>query len=477
MLGIRASLLLARWCAMAVLATSLAGCGKDRRDALIMRNGTTLQGTLASCDAKGCTLDGKPYPRQGIDWIGLAVGDAAPPKVAHPETDEEHLRDGSVRSAQLLSIDAGTVVVASASLPRAQVAFIHLARPSAASALPRVGGGPGALKDKVPPPSYEWHGHVTLESTMDQPRWGRHRWVAEYELRLQETPNTSSCYQPGTTCFALNDIGPLALSYTYSADQDWDRGSDAPPRDVHMHGLASGRITEFDRWGNSPSGGLGVRGDVLRMDEPKPPVSVPTSFANWGEINAFFELPPIIRPGRYQIIVSAQGSPAAQRQLYRGIEKTGGARNSFGGPYGADSEFLNYVPAGVPPGTLSIYGFLDNPDQAEVRGAYSVSVTAPDPAKGDPPMLSYRWEFTRSRRAADPSNANANASPPADDCAGSLATLASTRDQNCSALAAATARCKRDVTSCSEQLGGLQRACDNATMDYQQRSAACASRK
>jgi hypothetical protein len=204
---------------------------------------------------------------------------------------------------------------------------------------------------------------------------------------------------------------------------------------------------------------------------------VPTSFANWGEINAFFELPPVVRPGRYEIIISAQGSPAAQRQLYRGIEKTGGARSYSSGPYAAENDFLNYMPAGVPPSTLVIYGYLNNPDQAEVRGAYTRPATKPDPALGDPPMLSCRWEFTRSRRAADPGNANANGSPPADDCAGSLATLASTRDQNCSALAAATARCKREVTSCFEQLGGLQRACDNATVEYQQRSAACAPHK
>jgi len=132
----RVSLLLVRWFAVAALAIPLAGYGKDKNDLLIMRTGAKLQGALAGCDAKSCTLDGKPYLRQAIDWIGLAVGDAAPPKVDHPETDEEHLHDGSVRSAQLLSIDAGTVLVASGSLPRDQVAFIHMARPPAASVPP-----------------------------------------------------------------------------------------------------------------------------------------------------------------------------------------------------------------------------------------------------------------------------------------------------------------------------------------------------
>jgi hypothetical protein len=133
---LRASVLLMHWAAVAAVAISLAGCGKDRRDALILRDGTKLQGTLTGCDAKGCTLDGKTYPRPAIDWIGLASGDEAPPKVEHPEADEEHLRDGSVRTARLLGVDARAVVVASASLPRAQVAFVHLARPSAASVPP-----------------------------------------------------------------------------------------------------------------------------------------------------------------------------------------------------------------------------------------------------------------------------------------------------------------------------------------------------
>ena len=62
------------WLRAAALAISPAGCGKDQRDALILRDGAKLQGAIAGCDAKGCTVDGKTYPREAIEWIGLAGG-------------------------------------------------------------------------------------------------------------------------------------------------------------------------------------------------------------------------------------------------------------------------------------------------------------------------------------------------------------------------------------------------------------------
>jgi hypothetical protein len=472
MVGIRASLLLARWCAIAVLAISLAGCGKDRRDALIMRNGTTLQGTLAGCDAKGCTLDGKAYPRSAIDWIGLAVGDATPPKVEHPETDEEHLRDGSVRSAQLLSIDAGTVVVAAASLPRAQVAFIHLARPSAASVPPNR-TDPASPSDQPKSSSRVLHYSVRIQAHATH-HYDNHledhhnlddtavEWTGVWPDVAIDVDETAGRIDPHhvagtpyprdynlvraeiTASLAYHNIFTTLHFRKEEYPRNWDPAEckDSLRNKVYPADLqVAGSTKSGDSWfvfsaeARFPAGKYDPQ--LLAGEKSQ---SSPCEFGhNW------FSRPPIHIAG-LEFIVDAE-------DIKLTVHRTTSPEIFY--PLGAILAHQSFT--------------LDT-------GPQHWEMPSRDPRAADHSAEGHDdWQATIEFTALGGGDGTAPGSP--DDCGSALAALGSERDRSCSALAAATARCKREVTSCFEQLGGLQRACDNATMEYQQRSAACASRR
>lgn len=127
----RGKLLLSMLGLTLLVAVSFLGCQKGgEQDELIFRNGGTRLGELVACGGEQCTLSGTHYPRVGIKWIGLGNGEASPPAVRSPETDEVHFKDGSIHSGQLQSINAQAVVTEAGSFERTRVAFVYLA-PSA----------------------------------------------------------------------------------------------------------------------------------------------------------------------------------------------------------------------------------------------------------------------------------------------------------------------------------------------------------
>ena len=96
-------------------------------DLLIMRDGSTVSGTLKTCVADVCQLDARSIPRPNIAWIGLGSKAATPPPVKDSTRDEVHLVDGSAHDGNLVGVSLGVVVVQEGSFDRAKVTWIHLA--------------------------------------------------------------------------------------------------------------------------------------------------------------------------------------------------------------------------------------------------------------------------------------------------------------------------------------------------------------
>lgn len=113
-------------------------------DLVVLRAGDSRSGTLQSCDAERCQLNGKPVPRSGIAWIGLAQAAGAPPKLQSAATDQVVLRSGAVERGELTGISLGVVLLGEVELERAAVAWIRLADPGAVAAdLPPAAGESG----------------------------------------------------------------------------------------------------------------------------------------------------------------------------------------------------------------------------------------------------------------------------------------------------------------------------------------------
>jgi hypothetical protein len=465
---------------VAILLLPATAIGKDQPDALILHGGARLQGTLAGCDAKGCTIDGKTYARAAIEWIGLGSGPAAPPNVAHPEIDEEHLRDGSIRAGRLLSIDVNSVVVAAATLPRGQVAFVHLAGPRAPSASPGQADQPNLASrvvhysvrvEALATRHFEIHvaspHHVLTDTKID--------WTGVWQdvaLEVNEGSGRIDPFHAKGTPYApdwAEVSGKITASLAYhevfwtphppNAADVHECTGDLPDKEYPARLTMGGGTKPGGSWLSVstralyPAGGSdpellagkqaqGRECAVLRPGWPgKPPVHISP------------ELVFAVVPPNLELTIRSDKSQATFYPLEAIL-----AHQSF---------------------TLD-------------TGRQHWQMPSPNPREEGYEDWQAKIEFIAL---------GTEGSQAADDCVSALASLASIRDQACNTLSAATTQCQRDAAACDAahaqsgrdvhdiltgkacsvdcgaQLEGLQRACSNATRDYEEKKAACTSRR
>jgi hypothetical protein len=389
-----------------VIALTLAARIVHAEDMLILTDGMRTGAVEGYADGT-CRFDGAAVPRASIYFIGLGA-ELPMPTPQDYMRDEVHLRDGSVHPGPLVSIDADNVVTESGSYSRSKVAWIWLT-----PVLPSQGQ---ATPSTVPPaedaaggqerPTYEWAGVIKLENRYNG-RVGRHLWQAEYRVKLLEVPTNSSkpARYPSTISFSTNHLEPVELQYEIEADQNWD-GEGYQYRymwgrvvngNVTMRGRASGRISDQTLVDSRVLGG-----DVLRLDapaaEPQEPTASIATEAKYDEYRENYHSP--VEPGWYAIYIDfvghdmdhggETGSPGKLLSIYEGIARGGLQPPAFDDPY---RDFVHWIPAY---GTgVDVIGRLDDPEQAEVRGALSFSR---DANVGPGENITIEWTFTRTRQ-------------------------------------------------------------------------------
>lgn len=114
-------------------------------DLLILRDGAVLQGTLTTCSAASCTLDGRLTPFADIEWVGLAREDLIPPSSS---VDEVHKVDGTIVPGRLSGINATRVSTTQGGVARAETAWVHVLPPA-----PRPTNQPGSFGAPPQPPT------------------------------------------------------------------------------------------------------------------------------------------------------------------------------------------------------------------------------------------------------------------------------------------------------------------------------------
>jgi len=119
------------------------------QDLLLLRSGERRSGALKSCLADRCALGGRPVPRDEIAWVGLGRGAADPPALAPSATDRVVLTDGTVRTGAVSGVSLGVVALEGGELDRSEVAWIRFADPGAVAADQRPGEGGGEKQDRV----------------------------------------------------------------------------------------------------------------------------------------------------------------------------------------------------------------------------------------------------------------------------------------------------------------------------------------
>lgn len=65
-----------------------------------------------------------------------------------------------------------------------------------------------------------------------------------------------------------------------------------------------------------------------------------------------------------------------------------------------DEDFVHWVPEWMPEG-MNVIGRLDEPDQAEVRGGFSLPAVYPSGPQ-DAGLITIEWSFTRTRLPDQP---------------------------------------------------------------------------
>lgn len=352
-----------------------------------------------------CMFDGAAVPRASIYFIGL---DAELP-VPTPQDymrDEVHLHDGSVHPGRLVSIDADNVVTDSASYSRTEVAWIWLTPmpPGEGQAAPSTPPGEDAAEEQDRP-TYLWAGTIEVENRYAG-RVGRHRWQAEYRIKLLEVPTNSTT--PGrqlNVSFASDNLEPLELAYEIAADQNWDgeghkvqyNNGTVVNGDVTMRGRADGLIS-----GQTLVDAGVLHGSILRLDaataSAQPPTADIATEAAYVEYMQNYSSP--IEAGWYVIYVGfvghdmdyrgETGSPGKLLSIYDGIVRGGLQPPFFPDPY---QDLVHWIPAYG--SDVAVVGRLDDPDQAEVSGALSFSR---DGNVGPGEQISIEWAFTRTRQ-------------------------------------------------------------------------------
>jgi len=396
---------------LALALLILAACDAGTRDTLIMTDGAMKTGTLAGCAGDVCTFDGAPVPRAGIRFIGLDA-ELPVPAPRDPLRDEVHFHDVSIHPGPLIAIDATSVVTAAAVHRRTDVAWIWLTL------------APGGLGNTAPPtaasetdaeeeedrPTYAWAGTIKVENRYGGPT-GHHLWQAEYRVKLLEVPTDGN--RPGRqigVSFPTNNLEPVELTYDIAADQNWnggpyrvkfDGGGRVVNGDVTMRGRAAGRIE-----GQTLVESRVLGGDVVRLDAPaatpqEPAAGIATE-AEYRQYQQNYFSP--AEPGWYFISIGfvghhmdhggQTGPPARLLSIYDGIVRGGLEPPFFSDPY---KDFVHWIPAY---GTgVGVVGRLDDPDQAEVRGALAF---ARDIKLFSGERITIEWSFTRTREPDQP---------------------------------------------------------------------------
>jgi hypothetical protein len=175
--------------AVSALLLLLAGAPNAAADVLILRGGAERQGVLQSCSAAACILDQEPVPRETIEWIGLA-GRPPPPAVQNPTVDEAHVGGGGVTAGKLAGIDASTVAMDSKTIPRGEVAWIHLGRAAASRPPDWLGTFIWSVRQQVPAGPQNWDGSADLVLSDD----GKGRLAGTFKGKQLQKLELSYCH-------------------------------------------------------------------------------------------------------------------------------------------------------------------------------------------------------------------------------------------------------------------------------------------
>jgi hypothetical protein len=357
-------------------------------DLLLLRDGGERRGNLQYCNTQHCLLDKAQVPQDSIAWIGLDGAKPPAPKPRNPAQNELHLRSGAVQPALLVSLDPQNIYTDRGMQPRKDVAWIHLVPAPLASGGAAAPHGSGAAESF--PRAYVWDGRIEVENVYNGQN-GRHRWHAEYDLRLLEHPRDyTRFYRDSLRGFIFE---PQQLRYRISADQQYDRGAYAK-RTVLMRGAASGAFTAAQL-----AEGRVVLGDIQELTAPaRGGESTTHAFRTWQAYLEFAGRP--TQPGAYQVNIGFinyrnDGPWSRVRNLYRGIDRSGTEPLAFEND--PDHDFIHWVPASMPDGT-NIFGRLATPDQGEVTGSLSYPVEGGVGSSEEPQRVSVRWSFRRTPR-------------------------------------------------------------------------------
>ena len=361
-----------------------------RADMLILAGGVKT-GTVEGYSDGTCKFDGVAIPRGSIFFIGLDA-ELPAPTPQDSMRDEVHLHGGSIYPGPLVSIDATSVVTPTAIHPRKDVAWIWLtpAIPGSDQDLSAVAVTNGEQ------PTYLWEGRIEVDNvfegrTLAMDVHGRHKWRGIYQVKFLEKWTDSSVSDLSGRSFYVNKFVPLEMKYTIQANHHHDY--DHKWGDVVLRGQAVDVLT-----GDELRAVL--RGEVLRFETPVGATSTSNgtqsrSFASWKEYQEFETRFNTVRQrGCYWVNISFGGSadhgtPAEQRQRYRGIDRSGSSPIHPD----PDADFLRVMPAYMPDGT-NVYGCLDKPEQTEAQGGLTFP-TDPGPLNS-PGQISIKWSFVRN---------------------------------------------------------------------------------
>jgi hypothetical protein len=124
--GLRASRLAARALAAGALLAMLAATPGVGQDVIVKRGGGRLPGAVRACVAERCQLGSTSIPWSEIRWIGLAVGEDAPPASRSTSEDLLFLRDDRVIAGKLVGVSTGIVTLVQGEYERRLVKWILL---------------------------------------------------------------------------------------------------------------------------------------------------------------------------------------------------------------------------------------------------------------------------------------------------------------------------------------------------------------
>jgi hypothetical protein len=373
----------------AILAIALvAGCSRSTADdEIILRDGSVKRGELAACSADACTLGGASIARPAILLIGLN-GSTRAPAIRDPLHDEVQLTDETIVPATMTTVDAATVVTDKASYPRDRVAWIYLAPKLAAGAQ---GASSSSGTEGKSGATYAWAGTIKVANKYDG-REGHYQWQASYTVRFLEADGHGSVSGAAGESYDTSEFVPSAFAYSISADETLDKHI-YDPGSVTMSGNASGEI------GAAAAKEKNVlRGELIRFGGAAAAGAPPPTSFDSEDVYYRINYPPA--PGWFEISITFagfknndNGSDKDWRALYQGIARGGREPPFFAD---ADADFIHWVPAWMPEGTVVI-GRLASPEQSDVQGSASFPRQGAGDAQ-DREQITLSWDFRRTRQ-------------------------------------------------------------------------------